>query len=337
MKFDNKEEHLMRDSYKKLKYFSKFVVILTILGTLCACDGDEGKKSVPKAMSGAGINAQNLIPSSINSWLYNSWLYKQPTSHKRQSVIAAKQTLMPKQKSRSSMAQKSISTLNTFNTLNQNSVISSKHSQKGSKHVWTRLRSNFEITHKHHQGREPSVQKFVKQYRSGRSLHQISNNAAPYMSYIVDRLEKRNLPGELALLPMIESNFKNHATSNRGAAGIWQFMPQTGRMFGLKQTAGYDGRRDVKASTEAALNYLESLHKEFNHDWMLALAAYNAGPGTVRKAIKINKRAGKPISFWDLKLPKQTQGYVPKFLALVEIFGNPDQHNLSLPKMMSNK
>lgn len=182
--------------------------------------------------------------------------------------------------------------------------------------------------------KEQRVQKFIKQFtKAQKSIHRISSDASPHIDYITKQLKKRNMPGELALLPMIESNFKPQATSNRGAAGIWQFMPSTGRMFGLKQKKGYDGRRDIKASTDAALDYLESLHKEFNNNWMLALAAYNAGPGTVRKAIKRNQRAGKSIHFFDLQLPKQTKEYVPKFLALVEVMGNPGKYAFFLPEV----
>jgi membrane-bound lytic murein transglycosylase D len=166
----------------------------------------------------------------------------------------------------------------------------------------------------------PEVQKYFKKFNQSRnSFIKTTTLARSYLYHILEQVEKRKLPGELALLPMLESNFQPHAISNRGAVGLWQFMPATGRQLGLKQRAGYDGRKDVKASTTAALNYLEYLHKKFNRDWMLALAAYNAGEGTVERAIKRNKKTGKPTSFWFLKLPKQTREYVPKFLALAQM------------------
>jgi len=204
---------------------------------------------------------------------------------------------------------------------------------QGQKHLWERIRNNFNINPKQTKiAGQPKIQKYVKQYsREEKHLNKISNQAIPYLYYIVEQLEKRNMPGELALLPMLESAFQPQATSNKGAAGIWQFMPATGRMHGLKQDAFYDGRRDIKASTKAALDYLEFLHKEFDGNWMLALAAYNAGPGAVHRAIKRNKRAGKSINFWDLKLPKETQEYVPKFLALAAVIDNPEKHDISLP------
>ena len=205
--------------------------------------------------------------------------------------------------------------------------------QKPHKHLWGRIRNNFEMKSKPIKTEEHQrIQKYVKKYsKEEKNLNRISLQAAPYLYYIVEQLEMRNMPGELALLPMIESAFLPQANSNRGAAGIWQFMPGTGRMYGLKQDAWYDGRRDIKASTRAALDFLTFLHDKFDGDWMLALAAYNAGEGAVERAIKRNRKAGKPTTFWDLNLPKQTQEYVPKFLALAQVIGNPEAHAITLP------
>ncbi len=138
------------------------------------------------------------------------------------------------------------------------------------------------------------------------------------------------MPAELALLPAVESAFRPFAYSSGRAAGIWQFIPSTGRGFGLKQNWWYDGRRDVVASTRAALDYLKQLNRQFDGDWQLALAAYNSGAGTVRSAIRKNKRQGKPSDFWSLKLPKETKKYVPRLLAISEIFGHPEKYNISL-------
>lgn len=161
------------------------------------------------------------------------------------------------------------------------------------------------------------VQKYVRQFKQQRSEQKLNTaEVKANLNYIVGQVEKRDLPGSLALIPMVESNFKMHAKSHRGAVGLWQFMPSTGRALGLKCHAGYDGRKDVKASTHAALNYLEYLHKRFNRDWMLALAAYNAGEGTVERAMRRNRRAGKGTSFWALQLPSETKQYVPKIIGL---------------------
>lgn len=204
---------------------------------------------------------------------------------------------------------------------------------RGPKPIWDRVRRNYHITTRQkHQIEQTRVQLFVKQYRqSGKQLIKMSAQASPYLYYVVEQVEKRNMPGEIALLPMIESAFEPKATSPKGAAGLWQFIPGTGRHFGLKQDKYYDGRRDITASTQAALDYLEFLHAKFNKNWILALAAYNAGEGTVQQAINRNKRAGKPISFWSLNLPKETKDYVPKLLALAEVVGHPEKHAISLP------
>ena len=128
----------------------------------------------------------------------------------------------------------------------------------------------------------------------------------------------------------MESAYQPFAYSHGRAAGIWQFIPSTGKLYGLKQNWWYDGRRDIYASTQAALNYLENLNKLFKGDWLLALAAYNSGSGTVQRAIRHNKKRGKPTDFWHLNLPKETRAYVPKLLALKELINHPENYDISL-------
>lgn len=157
----------------------------------------------------------------------------------------------------------------------------------------------------------------------------VTERGAPYLFHIVEELERRNMPLEIALLPIVESAFDPFAYSHGRASGMWQIIPGTGKMLGLKQNWWYDGRRDVVASTDAALRYLEGLHKRFDGDWLLALAAYNSGAGNVSKAIRRNKSLGKPIDFWNLRLPKETQAYVPRLLALSQLFLEPEKYQLS--------
>jgi membrane-bound lytic murein transglycosylase D len=161
-------------------------------------------------------------------------------------------------------------------------------------------------------------------------IQRIQERAEPYLHFILEEIDKRDMPGEIALLPAVESAFRPFAYSPGRAAGMWQFIPSTGRHFGLKQNWWYDGRRDVVSSTRAALDYLKRLNKQFDGDWELALAAYNSGAGTVRNAIRRNKKRGKPTDFWSLKLPDETSAYVPRLLALSEIFRHPGNHNISL-------
>ena len=150
-----------------------------------------------------------------------------------------------------------------------------------------------------------------------------------YLYHIVNELEARNMPLELALLPVVESAFNPVAYSRARAAGLWQFIPATGRRYGLKQNWYYDGRRDVVAATTAALDYLQFLVNEFDGDWLLAVAAYNCGEMNVTRAIARNRAAGKPIDFFSLKLPRETRAYVPKLLAMRRIVADPTSHNLA--------
>lgn len=161
-------------------------------------------------------------------------------------------------------------------------------------------------------------------------IERVQKNAAPYLYFIVEEVEKRGLPGELALLPVVESAFKPFAYSHGRAAGLWQFIPSTGTYFGLKQNQWYDGRRDVYASTDAALTYLSRLSTRFDNDWLLVLAAYNAGGGTISKAMKRNTLQGKQTDYWSLTVHNETHRYVPKLIAIAHILSNAEQYNVSL-------
>lgn len=177
--------------------------------------------------------------------------------------------------------------------------------------------------------------KRIKAQRNWYAKHQnyinrVLERGEPYLYFIYSEAKRRGIPHELVLLPIVESAFDPFAYSHGRASGIWQFVPATGKFFGLKQTWWYDGRRDIYAATHAAFNYLEALNKQFNGNWLHALAAYNAGAGNVRKGIRRNKKLGKPIDFWSLKLPKETQAYVPKLIALAQIFQNPEKYGIKL-------
>lgn len=157
-----------------------------------------------------------------------------------------------------------------------------------------------------------------------------SARASLYLYYILEEIEKRNMPTELALLPFIESSFNPQAVSSAQAAGMWQFIPSTGKNFSLSQDLFRDERKDVIASTNAALDYMQKLYDMFG-DWHLALAAYNSGEGTVLKAIKKNEKKGKPTDYESLDLPKETKNYVPMLQAIKNIVGNPLGYKTELP------
>lgn len=171
----------------------------------------------------------------------------------------------------------------------------------------------------------------VKYLKHKSYLHDVTLRAEPYMYWITEQIKKRNMPMELVLLPIVESAFDPKATSSANAAGLWQIVPQTGRNYGLKQNQWYDGRRDVVASTTAALDMMQNLNKMFGGDWLLTIAAYNSGEGRVMQAVKANKAKGKPTDFWSLSLPRETSIYVPKMLALSDILKNSKKYGISLP------
>ena len=193
--------------------------------------------------------------------------------------------------------------------------------------VWERLRRGFRLTVPDNHRVESEIQWYESHQTH---LERVQKRARPYLHFIVEEVEKRDMPGELALLPMVESAFRPTARSPRRAAGIWQFMPSTGKMYGLKQTWWYDARKDVVAATHAALDYLEYLAGRFDGDWELALAAYNAGAAKVKRAIRRNKKAGIPTDFWSLKLPRETRAYVPRLLATTKVIGNPEEYGVAL-------
>ncbi len=166
-------------------------------------------------------------------------------------------------------------------------------------------------------------------------LERTFGRAELWLYYIVGQLEQRDMPRELALLPVIESAFEPYAYSRARASGLWQFISDTGRRFGLKQDWWYDGRRDPIEATRAALDYLQALHDEFNGDWLLAIAAYNCGELAVSRAIERNQRAGKPTDFWHLKLPAETRAYVPELLAMRRLVANPARYGLEFSRIVN--
>lgn len=163
-------------------------------------------------------------------------------------------------------------------------------------------------------------------------LPKIANRAEPYMYWIVDQIQQRDMPIEIALLPIIESEFNPHAVSSAKAAGIWQIVPTTGLYYGLKQDEWYDGRQDPIASTKAALDLLQRLNVMFEGDWLLTIAAYNSGEGRVLNAIKENRAKGRKTDFWSLSLPQETSVYVPRLLALIDVMKNQKKYGIIFPK-----
>ena len=198
--------------------------------------------------------------------------------------------------------------------------------------IWERIRRELTIKIPDDQIAATSIYR-ERLYKNQSAVNRISKSGQRYLFHTLSRAQELDLPVELALLPFVESEFDPYAKSVDGATGIWQFMPATGKEWGLKSNWWYDGKKDVLASTEAALKFLSYLHQKFDEDWLLAMAAYNTGPSRVNRAIRKNKMQDKGIRFWDLDLPKETTAYVPKLLVLCELINNPKSFEVNLPSI----
>ena len=194
--------------------------------------------------------------------------------------------------------------------------------------AWLRLQQGMKMTPVDNERVRAQLKWFVEHPGY---MQRVMERARPILPFVLDELEKRDLPTELALLPIVESAYQAFAYSHGRASGMWQIIPSTGRFLGLKQNWWYDGRRDIIESTHAAINYLEQLAGEFNGDWELALAAYNAGPGRIRGAVRYNRYRNRPTDFWHLtRIRNETRAYVPKMFALKEMFTHPQKYQLDL-------
>lgn len=194
--------------------------------------------------------------------------------------------------------------------------------------VWQRIRSGFKIDDAASQNPLVSVHESWYAARPDYVRRMVSRSRQ-YLYHIVQEVDRRAMPMEVALLPMIESAFNSTALSTSAASGIWQFIPSTARLYGLKQDHWYDGRRDFPAATNAALDYLSKLYLDFG-DWQLALAAYNCGEGCVARAIQKNVQQGLPTDYASLTLPAETRNYVPKLLAIKNLIRNPEQYGIAI-------
>ena len=223
------------------------------------------------------------------------------------------------------------------NELHTESRISSEHSTiitpQNQRDVWRRISMQFEMPIPNH--------RIINYYRTWyinhpNHLKTVAKRAEPFLYLITEKIEAREMPLELALLPVVESSFDAFAYSHGSAAGLWQFVSGTAKMYGLEQNFWYDGRRDVAAATDAALDYLSYLNRRFDGDWTHAIAAYNSGGGRVSSAIRKNNKLGKPTDFFSLDLPKETSGYLPKLLALADVIANQEKYGISIPEIANH-
>lgn len=198
--------------------------------------------------------------------------------------------------------------------------------------IWPDLVSSFQI---YHYPNQPQVQHYIHYYQTHHDKVTIAlQRSTPFLFDILQSLKRRQLPGELALLPVIESGYRGDAVSHAGAVGLWQLMPATAKRFHVPPSSyWYNGRRNISAATDAALQYFQILGRMFNDNWPLAIAAYNAGEGTIQSAIDFNARHKLPVDFWHLDLPTETENYVPKLLALAILVTHPRHYGFTLPNI----
>ncbi len=207
--------------------------------------------------------------------------------------------------------------------------------------TWKDVHQGFQLGNYNHKSR---VKRYIRSYaRMPGRMVELNHRSSKYLPAIIAEVKRRGMPTEIALLPFVESAFNNEAYSPAKAAGLWQFIPATARRYGLPVSSRYDARYNWKASTRAALDYLQDLNRRFKGDWLLSLAAYNCGEGRVEREIARNRARGLPTDFWSLRLPRETRHYVPRLLAFKEIYGNPAAHGIHIahipanPDMMRNR
>jgi peptidoglycan lytic transglycosylase D len=200
--------------------------------------------------------------------------------------------------------------------------------------LWQRIRDGFQLDHEIDRKR---VRQEIDWYRRHPDyIDRVAARAGRYLFHIVEELESRNMPLEIALLPIVESAFDPFAYSHGRASGLWQFIPSTARLYGIRIDWWYDGRRDIPDSTGAAIKYLQELYTLMHQDWLLALAAYNSGQGNLGHSIRQNQRMGKPVDFWSLKVLRETRSYVPRLLAISEVISHPEKYDIKL-SVIQNK
>jgi membrane-bound lytic murein transglycosylase D len=295
-----------------VRLIKKIILLMALASGLTACIGDD-----PSSMD-------NQDPSQTTpKWVSKAWVEGSTSS---KTIIAADKE--------SRITSNTSSNMNTSASSNKaNNWLSAfkltNEINRSSGNLWDTLPDNFQM--QHYAG-SPEVQAQIRWFMSHQEyLNRTIRRAAPYMYYIYQQVQRRNLPTELVLLPIIESAYNPFGYSYMGAAGLWQIMPQTATSWGIKRNWWFDGRRDIFASTNAALDYLTYLQNYFNGNWLLAVAAYNTGEGNVQSAIRRNVRLGKNTEFWDLPLSQQTQAYVPRLLALAAIIADRKTNPINLP------
>ncbi len=319
----------------------RMVTALALPSMLGACAAHAPHATPPSHQTAQHAKGGHLAPARQRpkdyDWLSLSRLSVEPTLRLPSEIVVVESILARKQAEaeRAQASEVPIQTRHGRWLSGKKQDLAYRHAAPvarqavGKGGAWERVRRGLMLASEEHERVQAEVDAFK---RSPGSFSILTRNAEPFLSFVSEEIERRGLPLDLVALPMIESGYQTAAVSPRNAGGLWQLMPQTGQEHGVKLTDDYDGRFDVHASTSAALSYLSHLKSVYRGDWLLVLAAYNAGEGTVNRALEANRKAGKSLAFWDLNLPAETMAYVPKFLALSQLIADPQRHGLRLPK-----
>ncbi len=321
--------------------FRHLIFTLTLPSVLGGCAHEpRTEPSVPKAS--AGKRVFRVGPSPVVAHRLDTYAASLPQLADSFSSTAIVERIRSRQKTlaatpagntgRQGQGAKSPTLAKSRPDLAAGSMIIAKASARKSRgpgNLWEAVRTRlvfFAIEHE-------AVTAQLEQLRQHpEAVNFLMKRAEPYLQYLLEEINRHGLPADLVLVPMVESAFEAAALSSKQAAGLWQFIATTGQQYGLQVSDVYDGRYDIHASTQAALKYLAHLNTVFGDDWLLALAAYNAGEGAVQRAIEANKKAGGNGSFWELELPTETEAYVLKILSLAHVLASPEAYGLKRRK-----
>ncbi len=316
---------------------------------ISACTLDPVKKAIPAATSASSDHTQR---SKINKQKYINQ-YQKAYIHTQRTVEPVRQKTASYRNQQATKRylgklnqpkNQPTTQLASFNPAGQKaSYQKAQYSRQQNRHSrqQTHLRNTWLRVHRGYRlgdfNNQPKVRRYIRSYsKMPKQMSTLSHRSEPYLPTIIAEVQRRNMPTEIALLPFVESAFKINAYSPAHAAGLWQFIPATARRYGLPVSKRYDARYNFKASTNAALSYLQDLNRQFKGDWLLSLAAYNCGEGRVHREIAKNRKRGLPTDFWHLRLPKETRNYVPRLLAFKEIYGNPRAYGIDIAYIPSN-
>lgn len=315
----------------KFKSIPPFFLTLSLCLALAACSDDDSESAASRRSQNSNGQAVLKVKAEAGYWSIVPDQTPAPTSATSVELKLSPSTPEKQEVAQDTAQSKAHLASQSATSSDLGFVPPQLDGGQPKKNFWAEYKATLKMPNTRN---VPRVKSQIDRYTAHpKHFEKVLQDAQPFIYYIFQQVKARGLPTELSLLPLVESHFNPTAYSPVGAAGLWQIMPTTGSDFGIKENWWYDGRLDVIASTNAALTYLTYLGELYDHDWALALAAYNSGQGTVNNAIRHNAEAKKPTDYWNLNLPKETRDYVPRLAAVVEIVRHSAQYEIDLPSI----